>query len=134
MDLTGPWRAQVADDLLRRTFPDDSLDDDDWPEVEVPGHWADHSDFSDSDGPLLVRTRFTTDTPHPDRRLFLELDGVAYQGDVWLNGSYLGPTEGYFVPHALEVTEEARRRHDHLLAVEVTCPPCLLYTSPSPRD
>ena len=26
MDLTGPWRAQVADDLLRRTFPDDNLE------------------------------------------------------------------------------------------------------------
>jgi len=123
MDLSGPWRAQVADDLLRRTFPDDNLDDDDWPEVEVPGHWADYPNFSGSDGPLLFRTRFTADSPHPDRRLFLELDGVAYQGDVWLDGSYLGPTEGYFVPHALEVTEEARRRSDHLLAVEVTCPP-----------
>ena len=65
MDLSGPWRAQVADDLLRRTFPDDNLDDDDWPEVEVPGHWADHPDFSGSDGPLLVRTRFTTDPPPP---------------------------------------------------------------------
>ena len=78
MDLSGPWRAQVADDLLRRTFPDDNLDDDDWPEVEVPGHWADHPDFSASHGPLLAPPRLSAHPPHPDRRLFLELDGAAY--------------------------------------------------------
>ena len=31
-----------------------------------------------------------------------------YQGDVWLDGAYLGDTEGYFFPHAFEVTELSR--------------------------
>ena len=123
MDLPGPWRARVADDALRRTFPDDDLDDGDWPEVAVPGHWQAEPDFSTEDGPLLYRTRFCTTEPTADQRLWLELDGVSYQGDVWLNGSYLGPTEGYFFRHALEVTSAARSRSEHLLAVEVACPP-----------
>ena len=123
MDLPGPWRARVADNALRRTFPDDDLDDGDWPEVAVPGHWQAEPDFSTEDGPLLYRTRFCTTEPTADQRLWLELDGVSYQGDVWLNGSYLGPTEGYFFRHALEVTSAARSRSEHLLAVEVACPP-----------
>ena len=121
--LPGPWRAFEADETLRRDFPLEDLDDSDWPEVIVPGAWRSNPAFADTDGPLLYRTRFTTGTPGPDRRTFLEFAGVTVQGDVWLDGSYLGPTEGAFVPHLLEVTESARARSDHLLAVEATCPP-----------
>ncbi|MDP6867155.1 MAG: hypothetical protein QF844_01515 [Acidimicrobiales bacterium] len=121
--LPGPWRAVEADETLRRDFPLENLDDEDWPEVVVPGAWRSNPTFTDADGPLLYRTRFTTSTPVPDRRTFLEFAGVTVQGDVWLDGSYLGPTEGSFVPHLLEVTRAARARSDHLLAVEVTCPP-----------
>jgi len=40
-------------------------------------------------------------------------------GDVWLDGAYLGDTEGYFFPHTFEVTEHLRSRSEHQLAVEV---------------
>ena len=50
-------------------------------------------------------------------------DGLFYQGDVWLDGAYLGDTEGYFVPHTFEVTDALRARGEHHLAVEVTCAP-----------
>ncbi len=121
--LPGPWRATAADEALRRDLPSEDLRDDGWPEVEVPGAWRSHPDLADADGPVLYRTRFTTAALPAGRRLFLRFEGIAYQGDVWLDGSYLGPTEGSFVPHLLEVTEPARTRSEHLLAVEVTCPP-----------
>jgi len=121
--LPGPWRAAEADETLRRDFPLEDLDDGDWPEITVPGAWRSTPAFAEADGPLLYRTRFTTTPPGDDRRTFLEFDGVTVQGDVWLDGSYLGPTEGSFVPHLLEVTGPARARSDHLLAVEATCPP-----------
>ncbi|MGH9040604.1 MAG: hypothetical protein ACRDZ3_10270, partial [Acidimicrobiia bacterium] len=35
---------------------------------------------------------------------------------------YLGATEGYFAPHAFEVTEALARPGEHNLAVEVACP------------
>src|SRR5207248_6089113 len=44
-----------------------------------------------------------------------------YQGDVWLDGGYIGTTEGYFFPHAFEVTDALAARAEHMLAVEVTC-------------
>jgi beta-mannosidase len=49
------------------------------------------------------------------------LDGLFYLGDVWLDGSYVGDTEGYFFPHAFEVTELLKQRTEHLLAVEAAC-------------
>jgi len=121
--LPGPWRATAADETLRRDLPSEDLRDEDWPEVTVPGTWRSHPTLVDAEGPVLYRTRFATDPVATDRRLFLRFEGIAYQGDVWLDGSYLGPTEGSFVPHQMEVTGPARNRSEHLLAVEVACPP-----------
>ena len=48
--------------------------------------------------------------------------GVFYTSDVWLDGTYLGDTEGYFFPHQFEVTDTLAGRSEHALAVEVACP------------
>ena len=125
VSLTGEWRAHDHEPDLARTFAEPDLDDTTWTRVTVPHHWRDEPEFETGDGPLLYRRRFTTprrgsgDRP----RWFVELDGIFYYGDVWLDGEYLGTTEGYFVPHAFEVTDALRARDDHVLAVEVACPP-----------
>jgi beta-mannosidase len=122
VDLSGLWRAQVGDERLRREFSRPDRDDDGWPELSVPGHWRSSPAFADEDGPLLYRRRFEGAEPDSGRRSWLVLDGLFYLGDVWLDGSYIGDTEGYFFPHAFEVTELLRRRAEHVLAVEVACP------------
>src|SRR6516165_4956978 len=121
MELGGWWRAVEADDALRRVFPDPDLDDATWPELAVPGHWQSAAPFAGSNGPLLYRRRFESHLTN-GQRAWLDLDGLFYQGDVWLDGSYLGDTEGYFFPHHFEITELIRDRTEHLLAVEVACP------------
>ena len=94
-----------------------------WSDVTVPGHWRSTPAFRHSDGPLLYRTRFTHDRPDAGERHWLCFDGLFYQGDVWLDGGYVGDTEGYFFPHTFEVTEALAARPDHTLGVEVTCSP-----------
>src|SRR3546814_10480566 len=84
MDLTGTWRAAVADDDLRRTWHDDEFDDSSWESIEVPGHWRSTPAFADSDGPLLYRRQLEAPAPTDGRRSWLTLDGLFYQGDVWL--------------------------------------------------
>jgi beta-mannosidase len=123
VDLSGTWRAQAADEGLRRAFPGDDLDDSGWPELDVPGHWRSTPPFDRHDGPLLYRRRFDSPAPGPDRRAWLTLDGLFYLGDVWLDGGYVGATEGYFFPHTFDVTAAMRDRTEHLLAIEVTCTP-----------
>jgi beta-mannosidase len=129
MILGGAWRAAEADDTLRRSFPEHDLDDSDWEHVNVPGHWRSSPAFAASDGPLFYRHRFATPPPGaagsgpPGRRWWLDFEGIFYQGDVWLDGSYLGDTEGYFAPHSFEVTEALAGQREHTLAVEVTCTP-----------
>jgi beta-mannosidase len=119
--LTGPWRAAAADEGLRRRFTEPGFADDSWAAIEVPGHWRSNPAFTAHDGPVLYRHRFETERPEDDRRMWLTLDGIFYQGDVFLDGGYLGNTEGYFVPHGFEITDAARDRGEHVLAVEVTC-------------
>jgi beta-mannosidase len=121
MDLSGTWRAAVADDDLRRTAIGLDFDDDGWEPVPVPGHWRSVPAFSDTDGPLLYRTRFELDPGPAGARHWVVLDGVFYQADVFLDGAYLGDPEGYFAPHAFEISALSRLAREHVLAVEVTC-------------
>jgi beta-mannosidase len=123
MDLSGVWAAATGDDTLRREFTAPDFADEGWERMPVPGHWRSTAAFAASDGPVLYRTRFEHDHP-PDRtRAWLTLDGVFYQSDVWLDGDYLGNTEGYFFPHTFEITDKLARSGDHTLAVDVACPP-----------
>jgi len=121
MELGGTWRAAIADEPLRRAFTAEDFDDCAWEPITVPGHWRSTPAFTGSDGPLLYRRRFEAETPSRHRRAWLTLDGLFYDGDVWLDGSYLGATEGYFFPHTFEITDALRARSEHVLAVEVGC-------------
>ncbi len=123
MDLSGTWRAAIADDDLRRNGIGLDVDDSGWLAVDVPGHWRSTPALADSDGPLIYRTRFHLDPPPAGRRCFVTLDGVFYQADVWLDGAYLGDPEGYFVPHTFDITALSRLATEHVLAVEVACHP-----------
>jgi beta-mannosidase len=123
VDLTGTWRAAPADEVLRRSFAEPGRDDDTWEPVPVPGHWRSVPAFAESDGPLLYRHHFDAPAPVPGERAWLVLDGLFYQGDVWLDGAYLGDTEGYFVRHTFEITSSLAAAAEHVLAVEVTCSP-----------
>lgn len=123
MDLSGPWRAAPADDDVRRDAIGLDADDSTWASVDVPGHWRSHPDFGDHDGPVLYRRRFELDPPADGVRRWVRFDGMFYQADVWLDGAYLGDPEGYFVPTAFEITSTVADASDHVLAVEVSCPP-----------
>src|SRR5262245_28544706 len=123
MITTVRWRAAIADEELRRSFAEPDFDDTGWEPIAVPGHWRSVPAFADSDGPLLYRTAFEQVDPGEGRRAWLTFDGVFYQGDVWVDGAYLGDTEGYFQPHTFEITDQARDRGEHALAMEVTCAP-----------
>ena len=121
MDLGGVWQAAKSDDELRRVMAIPDLDDSAWHAVTVPGHWRSHPEFAGDDGPVLYRRRFHAEPPATGERCFLTFDGIFYQGDVWLDGEYLGDTEGYFFHHTFEVTGALAARTDHVVAVEVAC-------------
>ncbi|MGI9623731.1 MAG: glycoside hydrolase family 2 protein [Acidimicrobiales bacterium] len=123
MELTGTWRAHPADEALRRQFHLRGFDDAGWQDAAVPGHWADISGFEDERS-ILFKRSFDHEVPtDTGGRAWLELDGIFYQGDVWLDGEYLGDTEGYFVRHAFDVTDALAAGTEHEIAIEANCSP-----------
>ncbi len=123
IDLSGTWRVAAAVGDLHRRFADREFDDSGWPTLAVPGHWRASEELATTDGPVLYRRRFSAPAPAPGRRAFASFEGVFYYGDVWLDGTYLGATEGYFVPHHFEITQQLRAAGEHVVAVEIACPP-----------
>ena len=123
LDLSGTWRATLGDESNRRTFAEPRVDDSAWEPIAVPSHWRSTPAFADSDGPLLYRTHFDSAGPAAGSRSWLVLDGLFYQGDVWLDGAYVGDTEGYFNRHTFEISDLLRIGTEHVLAVEVGCTP-----------
>jgi beta-mannosidase len=118
------WRVAVADEDLRRRSMEPTFDDDGWEPVSGPAHWRSVPAFADTDGPLLYRQHVAPPpADEPGARTWLVLDGVFYTADVWFDGGYLGDTEGYFFPHAFEIGDALARGDEHVLALEVACPP-----------
>ena len=136
VDLGGTWRIAAATEGRQRTFHESDHDDSDWAEIPVPSHWAQGPvgaggpDLAGEES-VLYRRRFEgpadaaaapeTEIEMGATRWWLRIEGLAQQGDIWLDGTYLGHTDGYFVPHELEVTEQMGARSEHLLAIEATC-------------
>ena len=88
MDLSGQWRAHLGDERLRREFWRFELDDRDWPELTVPGHWRSAPAFADADGPLLYRHAF--ETPG-------EVEGVETGGSSGSSGASDGNRRSWLV-------------------------------------
>lgn len=133
MSSTG-WKAAPATEELRRIYSAADFDDTGWVTATVPGP------APIPEGSVLYRTTLESPKVDADQRVWLILDGVMYQGDWWLDGDYLGDTEGCFSHHRFEVTGHLARGSSHLLAAEIAAPGPgepkrhLTGALPNPRD
>lgn len=66
------------------------------------------------------------------RRVVLELDGVNYAADVWLNGVPVGSLEGMWARGRLDVTRALKCGDDNLLAIRVCAGPISWTHPPHP--
>jgi len=123
VDLSGSWSAQPTAASTREPVADQQAASDVWVDLDVPGHWTAHPAFADEAGPMRYRTRVRTPAPDGGRRRWLDVDGVFYQADIWLDDSYLGDPEGYFTPNCFEIGPIIDDGQHHDLELEVVCPP-----------
>jgi len=116
------WRAARSTEELQRSFSDPDFDDSTWLPIDVPSHWQTQAGFEDFDGTLLYRADLRVPALHEDQRRWLRLDGVCYTGDIFLDGAYVGQTEGYFTHHRFDVTDLTAKSGNYVLAIEVGAP------------
>lgn len=118
----GNWRAARSTEQLQRQFSDPDFDDSDWTAIAVPSHWQTNSAFADFDGTLLYRADINVPTLQEGQRRWLKLCGLCYAGDIFLDGAYVGQTEGYFTHHRFEITDLVAKAGKSTLAIEVAAP------------
>lgn len=75
-------------------------------------HWVPRRDW-------WYRKTFTLAEHWRGRRVWLELDGIDYEGEVWLNGAKIGRHEGAFTGARFEVTAHVQLGHANTLAVKI---------------
>lgn len=93
VDLRGPWRFTLGDDLA---WAAPSFDDDDWETIFAPAKWEDEGYFG-YDGYAWYRRRFRLPTAPAGRPLYLDVGRIDDVGAVYLNGHFLGAV-GRFPP------------------------------------
>lgn len=124
--ITESWLAAPSSEKLRRGFADPELKDEHWTSVDLPHHWAEATEFADRTSVLYRHHLELPDTESEhlkdlNLRTWLCLDGIMTSSDVWLDGSYLGLTEGYCIPHVFDITQTLGKRDSHLIAIEANC-------------
>ena len=125
MDLSGIWRCASLSPELNLSGADPDLDDNDWAQISVPGHWGSIDAFDQDHGPVLYRRRFTAEPLALNKRAWLRIDGVVSEAEIWLDGNHIGDTDLYFSPRRFDITDHlGADKNDppteHLLAIQVS--------------
>jgi len=143
--LNGKWKFHWVKKPADRPkkFFQEGFDDSSWEEIEVPGNWQlqgfgtpfyceskYHPSISTKrseipkidleDNPVgSYRTTFTLPTEWNNREIFLLFEGVKSAFNVWVNGQYVGYSQGSMTPAEFDITPFLKNGQSNLLAVEV---------------
>jgi len=121
ISLNGIWKA--TDDLgVQAKAGRIGYDSQGWRDLPVPGHWQETPGLERFSSRLLYRTSFDWTEPL-SKEVFarLRFDGIFYAAKVWVNGHFLGESEGYFLPTSYDVSK-VLRTGENVIMVEVASP------------
>jgi len=101
-----------------------------WRKLDLPHDWGiegpfDHTNPSGAPGGFLpcgigwYRKTFTLPEGAEGRKVFVEFDGVAMNGEVWINGKRLGIRPYPYLGYEYELTEHLNFEGENVLAVRV---------------
>ena len=124
VDLRGPWRFHLGDDLDRTTA---SYDDSAWESIFVPASWEDEG-FWGYNGYAWYRKSFSLSRSALRQTLFLHLGRIDDADQVWVNGHFVGSTgrfpesdyeTAYFAERIYRIPAEFLRAGSNVIAVRV---------------
>ncbi len=142
--LNGTWKFHWSHDPYERPldFWKLSYNDSGWKDITVPSNWElqgygipyyinylkeENSPWGSFDVPNInreynpvgsYRTRFTIPTGWEKRDIFLHFDGVKSAMMLWINGNFVGYSEGSMTPAEFRINKYLRSG-ENILAVEV---------------
>jgi len=122
LDLAGIWKFKPdpQDQGIKDKWFQPDLDDTDWFDHPVPGSWnVQKPEWIDYVGAGWYRKRFVVQKNFSGRFNRLVLDGVAFRGDVYLNGKFLASHSGGFSRWNLDVSDLLNYGAENFLAIRV---------------
>src|SRR5579883_1506851 len=101
-----------------------------WRALDLPHDWSIEGPFSQSEpsggsggfaptGIGWYRKRFRVPTAYRGRKVSVEFDGVYQNGEVWINGQYLGKRPYGYISFAHDLTSHLNFTGDNVIAVKV---------------
>ncbi len=65
------------------------------------------------------RTEFDVPVTYKDKIVWLQLDGINYRAEIWVNGTMVGNLSGMFMQDYIDITDFARIGEKNALAIKV---------------
>jgi beta-galactosidase len=104
------------------------FDDSAWCQLDVPHDWSIEGPFAETNktggagaflpsGVAWYRKHFTLPAGEPNRRVFIEFDGVMANSDVWINGVHLGHRPSGYVSFSYNLNGHVNFGGDNVIAV-----------------
>ncbi len=137
--LNGNWKFNFSPtpDERPKNFYKDNFDDTDWSDIQVPGHWEMQGwsvpiyldeEYPFTPNPPFVpydyntvgsyRRSFTITKDWDGRDVFLRFGGVRSAFYVWINGEFVGYSQGSKTPAEFDITDFVQTGENNV-AVEV---------------
>jgi len=119
------WKFYKGD--LENAFQT-SFNDKEWRSVELPHDWSIEGPFDIKwasataylpTGIGWYRKNFTIPAGHKDKKVYIYFEGVAKNGEVWINGHYLGKRPNAYISYQYDLTPFLNFGKENLLEVKV---------------
>jgi len=128
LSLSGEWKFSFSESPAGRiaNFYESTFDASTWDNIPVPSNWERHG----YGYPIYVNVPYPFEIDEPDRRdfnvpaawdgdeVFLQFGGVSSAFYVWINGEYVGYSEGSKTASEFRVTDKVKAGSNSI-AVEV---------------
>ncbi len=135
--LNGNWRFKLLNNPLEMSeeFPESSFEDSDWVKISVPSYWQtkgygtpiytnQHHPFpvnpplvpNDGNETGLYRHSFKVPQNWDNRQVIIHFAGVQSAMDLWINGEYVGYSQGSMTPAEFDITNLINEGNNTLAA------------------
>ncbi len=125
------WKFHLGD---IENGEDPNLDDERWRTLNVPHDWSIEGEFS-PDHPATTgggalpggvgwyRKTFYVSHEDSSKMHFIDFDGVYMNGEVWVNGNYLGKRPNGYISYGYELSPYLNYESENIIAVKVSNDP-----------
>ncbi len=117
INLNGDWKISLT---LVNEFWKDSLLNDDWKDIKVPGEVMMQGFSIKNDVPFAYKKEIDIPSDYKGKNIYLQFDGVYSYTRVWVNGHYVRDHHGGFTRWKCDITPFVKAGEKARLIVEVT--------------